>query len=212
MIRRFVFLGVVAAALVIGDVSARAFVEAKATERAQLEAPPGSTVSASIGGFPFVPPLVLGGSVSQVGIHLENVDAQVVAFATVDLKLRGVELDRGRLFKDRKVRVVDIDRGTIDASITQEALTKALRVPVKIADGVVSVEVLGRTFSATPSITAEGKLSLSGAAGRALTLAIPKLDYMPCFGEITVLAGRLRLSCEISDVPAALVDAVELAS
>ena len=37
-------------------------------------------------------------------------------------------------------------------------------------------------------------------------------DYVPCLGEITVLAGRLRLSCEINDVPPALVDAVEAAS
>lgn len=212
MFRRFAFIGVVLVALVVGDMSARAFVEAKATQRAQLEAPPGAVVSASVGGFPFLPPLLLGGSVSQVGVHLENVKATVVTFASVDLKLRGVELDRTRLFKDRKVRILDIDKGTIDVSVTQQALSDALRVPVTISDGAVSVRILQRAFSVTPAITAEGKLTLTGAAGRSLTLSIPKLDYVPCFGEVTVLAGRLRFTCEIDNVPAALVDAVEGAS
>ncbi len=212
MIRRFVTLGIVAALLVVGDVSARAFVETKATQRAQLEAPPGSVVTASIGGFPFIPPLMLGGKVSQVGVHLENVTANVVTFATVDLHLHGVELDRAKLFKDRKVRIIDISSGSIDVTVTQQALTSALHVPVSIADGQMTVTILQKSFSVTPSISANGKLTLTGAAGRSLTLTIPKLDYVPCLGEITVLAGRLRLSCEIQDVPPALVDAVEGAS
>lgn len=192
--------------------SVRGFVEAKATERAQLEAPPGSVVTASVGGFPFVPPLLLGGKVSQVGVHLENVAAGAVTFATVDLELRGVELDRNRLITSRKVRILDIASGTIDVVLTQQALSDALRVPVTIADGAVSVTVLQKAFAVTPSISADGKLTLTGAAGRTLTLAIPKHPYVPCLGEITVLAGRLRLSCEITNVPAALVDAVEEAS
>jgi hypothetical protein len=165
-----------------------------------------------VGGFPFIPPLLLGGSVSQVGIHLENVTADVITFATVDLHLRGVKLDRNRLFKDRKVRILDIDKGSIDVTVTQRALSDALHVPVTIADGTVSVAILQKSFSVTPSITANGKLTLTGAAGRSLTLTIPKLDYVPCLGEITGLAGRLELSCEINDVPPALVDAVESAS
>lgn len=212
MIRRFVTLGILAALLVVGDVSARAFVESKATQRAQLEAPPGSVVSASIKAFPFIPPLLLGGRVSQVGVHIENVTADVITFATVDLRLRGVKLDRDRLLKDRKVRVVDIDKGTVKATVTQEALTNALHVPVTISDGQVSVKILQKSFSVSPSITATGKLTLTGAAGRSLTLTIPKLDYVPCLSEIEARAGRLVLSCEINDVPPALVDAVENAS
>ncbi len=212
VIRRFTVLGAIFVALVVGDVSARGFVEAKATERAQLEAPPGSVVSASVGGFPFVPPLLLGGSVSQVGIHLKNVSAGVIVFASVDLKLRGVDLDRGLLLKDRKVRILDIDKGSVEVILTEKALGDALHVPVTMADGQISVMILRTAFSVTPTITADGKLTLTGAAGRALTLPIPKLDFVPCLGEVTVLAGRMRLSCEITAVPPALVDAVEQAS
>lgn len=208
VIRRFTILGAVLAALVVGDMSARAYVETKATERAQLEAPPGSTVSASIGGFPFIPPLLLGGKVSRVGVHIETVKAGPVVFAAVDLKLRGVELDRNRLLQDRKVKIVDIDSGTIDVTITQQALNNVLPIAVTIADGAITA---GR-LDLTPAISRDGKLTFT-ALGRTIPpIQLPKLDYVPCFGEITVLAGRLRLSCEIDEVPAALVDAVNNAS
>lgn len=196
----------------MADVSIRAFVQARATERAQAEAPPGATVSTSVGGFPFVPSLLFAGSVSQVGVHLENVKAAPLVFGSVDVELRGVKLDRGMLLQERRVKIVDIDSGSIDVVITQGALSDALNVPVSIAGGAVSVTILQRSFAVTPSITPEGRLSLTGAAGRTLTLSLPKLDYVPCFGEITVLAGRLRFSCAITEVPPALVDAVADAS
>ena len=136
----------------------------------------------------------------------------MISLASVDVRLRGVKIERNRLLNDRKVQITGIDKGTVDVTLTQEALGDALHVPVTIANGAVSIVILSRSFTVTPSITPEGRLTFSGAQGRSLTVSIPKLDYVPCFGDITVLAGRLRLSCEIDVVPAALVDAVEGAS
>jgi len=190
-------------------VAARGFVENTVNARAQQEAPPGTSVSASIGGFPFLPRLLLAGEVSKADIHLENIDANgAIVFAEVDIDLRGVHLDRSRLFNDRKARITAIDHGRVTATVTAAALGDALRVPVKMADGVISVTVLGQDVRVTPKVT-DGRLTLTGELGRSFTLAIPKTDFVPCVGEVTVEDGQMRLSCEIDDVPPALLDAVQ---
>jgi hypothetical protein len=208
--RRLIVLGFVLVLLGVADISARSFAASKLEDRAQQEAPPGSTVSASIGGFPFIPRLLLSGKVSHVGVHVEDVNATVITFSTVDLDLDGVKLDRDRLISDRKARVVGIERGTVSAVLTQQALSDALHVPITIAGGEVSVTILGKSIPVTPTVNANGRLSLTGTGlGQALSLTIPKTDYVPCIGDVTVLAARIRLSCEIHDVPPALLDATQ---
>ncbi|MEY2398161.1 MAG: hypothetical protein QOJ00_1335 [Actinomycetota bacterium] len=203
-------LGVLVGVLGVGDVSARAFVESKVDARAQAEAPPGSSVHSSIGGFPFLPRLLLSSTISRVAVNIENVNATVITFANVDVTLRGVQLDRAKMFA-RKARIRSIASGTVDAVVTQEALSSAMHVPVTIADGAVSVRVLGQILPVTPSVDGSGALTLrSPGVARALTLKIPKTDYVPCLGDITVLAGRIRFSCEIHDVPPALIDAAQI--
>ncbi len=210
MIRRLVKLGFLVALLGVGDVTARAFIEEKVDARAQAEAPPGSNVDTSVGGFPFVPRLLQSSSISDVDVHLENVNATVLTFATVDIELKGVELARAKMLA-RKARITKIDHGTVQAVLTQEALSDALHVPVTIAGGVVSVKVLGQTLAVTPSADANGSLTLQAdGLERSFTLKIPKTDYVPCIGEVTVLAGRIRFSCEIQEVPPALLDATQI--
>jgi hypothetical protein len=210
MIRRFVMLGVLVALLGVGDVTARVYVESKVDARAQAEAPPGSKVDTTIGGFPFVPRLLLASSISHVDVHIENVDVTVITFATVDISLKGVELDRAKMFA-RKARITKIDHGTVEAVLTQQELSDALHVPVTIADGAMSVKVLNQTIPVTPGVDANGSLTLQAQGiSRTFTLKIPKSDYVPCIGDVTVLAGRIRFSCEIHDIPPALLDAAQI--
>lgn len=210
MIRRFIKLGVVVALLGVGDVSARAYVETNVDTRAQARAPSGTTVDTSLGGFPFVPRLLLASTVSRAAIHLENVDAKVINFSTVDITLRDVELDRAKMFA-RKARIKKISRGTVEAVLSQEALSTALHAPVTIADGEVHVEVLGQKVPVQPGVDANGSFSLSGAGlARAITLKIPATNYVPCMSDVTVLAGRVRLSCVFHDVPPAFLEAGQI--
>ena len=48
-------------------------------------------------------------------------------FAEVEVDLRGVHLDRGRLFNDRKARITEIDHGKVTATITEDALQGVAR-------------------------------------------------------------------------------------
>lgn len=213
MIRRFVVLGAVVGLLGVGDFTARSMVSSMATERAQASAPAGSSVSASIGSFPFVPPLLLGGSISRVDVHLENVSARVITFAKLDIDLRGVKLDRDRLLSKRKVRITEIDKGIVEATLTQEALQDALHVPVTISEGTVNLEVLGKKIPVTVAVDDSGRLSLTGPGlTRSFSLTIPKTDYIPCLGGVTVLSGRIKFSCEVNEVPPALLDVAQSAA
>lgn len=198
MIRRLVMLGAVAAVLVGGDVAARGFVSSTVSTRAQQQAPPGTTVSASVGGFPFVPPLVLGGDVSRATVHVENFKANVLVFETVEIDLRGVQLDRGRLINQRKARITRIDHGTIRAVVTAAALSDALHgLPVTMSPGelrVAGVVVIPRAVG--------GKLVIG-------SFAVPGTKYMPCVSNFSVREGDMELSCQIHEVPPALLDAVQ---
>ena len=194
-------LGVVVALLGGADVAARGFVSATVENRAQQEAPEGSSVSASVGGFPFIPPLLLGGNVSRASVHVENIKAGVLVFARVDIDLRGVHLDRGRLINDRKARITRIDHGTVRATVTEEELKDALRgLPVAMTPGRLTVAGV----NVTPTV--RNKHLAIGA------FEVPLTDYMPCVTAVEIKDGELEMSCEIDNVPPALLDAVQRAS
>jgi hypothetical protein len=147
--------------------------------------------------------------VSHAGVHVANITTDTLVFAEVNVDLHGVRLDRARLFGDRKARITSIDHGTITAIVTQQALTAALHVPVTMAQGAISLAVAGQDIPVTPRVNANGRLTLTGALSRPFALAIPASDYIPCVSNVAVLAGKLQLSCEIHEVPPALLDAVQ---
>jgi hypothetical protein len=197
VIRRLFPLGVIAVLLLGADVATRGFVSAAISDRAQRQAPSGATVSASVGGFPFLPPLVFGGRVDRASVHVENLSAKVVVFAEVDMTLVGVELDRGELIGDRKARITKIDRGTVRAVVTAESLSRALHVPVVMTPG----RVTAAGVVVTPTVRNQ-RLAIGG-------LTIPPTRYMPCVSDVSVEDGRMELSCTIHDVPPALLDAAQ---
>ena len=208
MIRRLITLGVIAGLLLGADVATRGFVSAAVSDRAQQQAPSGSTVSASVGGFPFLPPLILNGRVDRASVHVENLSAKVVVFAEIDMRLVGVHLDRGKLLGDRKARVTKIDRGTVTAVVTADALSNALHVPVKMTGGQITVTVAGTDVVVTPRVVS-GKLTLTGGVGQSFALTIPPTSYVPCVSDVSVQDSRMELSCTIHDVPPALFDVVQ---
>jgi hypothetical protein len=198
VIRRLFTLGVVAAVLLGADLTARGFVSSAMTHRAQQEAPAGSTVTASVRGFPFLPPLLLGGTVKGARVHVANLTADVLVFSEIDVDLTGVHLDRGKLINDRKARITSIDHGTISATITADELSKALRgVPVVMTEGKMTVAGL----TVTPSVR-NRRLAIGA-------FTVPLSNYMPCVSSVSVKSGEMELACTINEIPPALLDAVQ---
>jgi hypothetical protein len=148
--------------------------------------------------------------VSHADVHIDNIKADALTFAEVEIDLRGVELDRSRLFNDRKARINGISHGTVTAVVTQEALSDVLHQKVLMADGQISVTVAGRSIPLTPFVAASGRLTLNGQGlTKPFRLVIPSTAFVPCVGDVTVLAGRMKLSCPITKVPPALLDVVQ---
>jgi hypothetical protein len=205
-VRRLV-IGLAILAVVGGaaDIGARNWAEAQIESRARAELPAQVSVAAHIRGFPFLPPLLIAGKVSEVDGHFENVPAGALTLAAVDIDLHGVRLNRHKLFSERKVELTDIDSGTVSIDLAVGVLTKALGVPVTTANGEVQLRVAG--VAGVAKLSVRDNALVFDVAGVTRRVAIPRTRLVPCATNVTVLTGRLRLSCTIRDVPAGLLGA-----
>src|SRR5205807_1346282 len=121
---------------------------------------------------------------------------------TIDIELRGVQIDRNQLLWHRKVKLRKIDSGEVTASLAEATLTQALDAPVRLEGGAIHLTVFGRDAPATLSVK-QNKL-LFDVEGRPLFLPIPQTSILPCIADAIVLDGRIRISCTIHDIPPAL--------
>lgn len=207
--KKLLVLVLLAGLLVAGDLSAKAFAQTKLEQRAR-QSLPGTNVSVRIHSFPFLPRLLLGGKVSEIDFAVHGVEAGSFSLGQVDVDLNGVQLDRDLLIKKRKAELVGINRGIVAVELTAAQLSDAVHREVRIAAGKVSVNVAGRYVDAT--VKGEGSAILLTTAGLA-TVVIPvtKANLIPCLADATVLAGRIRVSCAIDEIPPALVRAASRA-
>jgi hypothetical protein len=188
------------------DIGARQWAEGQIETRARAELPSQVSVAVHIRGFPFLLPLLVAGKVSEADGHFENVPAGALTLSAVDVELHGVRINRHKLFNDRKVEIERIDRGTVSIEISAAVLSRALGgVPVAIANGQLRVTVGGVT--AVAGLSVRDNALVFDVAGVVQRVAIPKTALVPCATNVTVLAGRVRLTCTIHDVPPALLGA-----
>jgi hypothetical protein len=191
-LRRLVVLGFVLAALVGLDLGTRLWSEGQVEAAARREAPDASA-SADIDAFPFLPPLLAGGRVSHVDVVLRGVGAGDFEFDRLAFSLDGVKVSRRSLFREGEIDLIDIDRGTITAELSLEAITGALGR--QIPTGQLSARVQGRSL-------------VLRAGPASVTLPLPSASLFPCEGEVTLTADRLTLTCTVTEIPPGLVEAV----
>ena len=204
--KRLVIVVVVLGALGLGaDVGAKSWAEGQIESRARAELSSETSVSADIRAFPFLLPLFLAGRVSEAKGHFENVRAGALTFASVDIELHGVRVNRSKLLNDQKVELTDIDEGTVLFDIAVAELTRVLRIPVTASNGELKLTVAGVTATAKVSVSANALVFDVGGVTR--SVPIPKTNLIPCATRATVLAGRVRLSCTIREIPPALLGA-----
>lgn len=202
--RKLVVLGVVAAVLVGADVAARRVAEGEVEQRARAEAKDARSVDASIASFPFLPRLLLAGSVPEVGVHLVEVTSGPLDLAAVDVDLRGVRLDRGALFSG-VAELQGIDGGTVTVDLDAAAISRALRLPVSISGGALRVRFRGLEVSARPEAGEDGSLVLRAARLPRLRISLTRSRLVSCAAaRATVEGDRVRLACDVTDVPPGL--------
>jgi hypothetical protein len=196
-------LAVAVVALLLGgvDVVARSLVEGRIEDSARDNLPGTGSVDAEVRAFPFVPRLLASGSVPAVAVQAEQVPARGVQLASVEIDLRGVELNRDALVSG-ETEVESIDRGAVSVDLDAGSLSRALRVPVSIADGEVRAGTGRLTARVRPDVGRDGSLTLRVGGLGPLTVRLPRIRLLDCTAvRVAVVDDRLRLSCALDRVP-----------
>ncbi len=198
-------LAVLAVLAVVADVGARRVAEGKIEDRVRSETRGVASADARIRSFPFLGRLLVAGSVPRVQVHLTKVLSGPLELATVDIDLRGVRLDRDKVLTG-EAQLEDIDHGTITVELDADVIGEALNLPVSIEGDTVSVQVRGVSVPARIEVGRNGSLMVGIRGLRTFTVPVVRTPrLMPCEASSAAVAGgRVRLSCEITDVPPGL--------
>ena len=190
--------------LIAADIGARTVAESQIRDRVVIAAGPAGETTARIDSFPFLVRLLTSGEVSRLRVAAADVTVEQLTMARVALDLHGVTLDRDRLLSEQKVVLSDLDRGTATADITAEQISERVGVTVTLEPGRARVRVAGQSVTATASVT-DNTLRLSVSGLTVPALRIPRLPLLPCVADAEILAGRVRLTCSVDQVPPELV-------
>jgi DUF2993 family protein len=207
-------------ALIVGDQAAKSWAESRLAEQAAAYYPPGAGSSASIHSFPFLGRLLFSGSVPRVDVNLDDLRFQAVLVRQLSLRVSDVKLDRGELFSGR-VKLDDIGQGDIVATLDGPSLAKATGFDVRFRPGQVEVhqKIQGIDVVAKGQLSVKGNLvtvtptSVQGlavpASRFAISYRIPGIEILPCQPDVKIIQNGVTLSCHVTDVPAALVQAAQ---
>ncbi len=208
MIRLLIAVAVVlGGAYTAGDLYLRSYTDHQLEQRIAAVVPEAHNPSVKISAFPFVAPLLLSGDIRGVSAQAGPVTEGRVTFERISVYLRDVKLNRTELLRNRRVQLLSITGGQATAIITEDELSRALGgAPIKLTPGHLVITVRGVTVTAGVSMQ-NGVLRLQPLGLPLVTLQIPTNGLLPCTASVVVDAGQLALSCEVAQVPPALLPA-----
>lgn len=211
---------VILLAFVVADRAAKGWAERQLADQAAAYYPPGSDASASIHSFPFIGRLLFLGSVPRVDVNLDDVRFQAVLVRRLSLRVSDVKLDRAEIFSGN-VHLYDIGQGEIVATLDGPSLAKATGFDLRFKPGEVEVhqKIQGVDVVAKGQVSVKGNVvtvtptSVQGLAVPlsrfAISYRIPGIEILPCQANVKIIQNGVTLSCQVNDVPAALVQAAQ---
>lgn len=206
--RKIVALVVFLAILTGVDLLARNVAEQQVVDQVKSQLTANAKVKASIPAFPFIPRLLINGSIPKVTVKVTNLTGPPIDLAEADVSVSGVVINRHNLFNKRRVDLVAVDKGTVGVEVTQSALSDVLHIPVQIGNGQVTIVVAGQTLTAVPSITKDNKLELKPVgSGPVQIIGLGQANLVPCVGKVTIEEAKVRVSCDFNHIPDAFVRA-----
>ncbi len=202
-------LGIVGIAALIGlsvlDRKVRRIAEQKAAVKLEDALPIEGTPTVRIDSFPFVLGVLLDGTVETLTVRMESLASSGVEVDEAQLTVHGLQLDRDRLLDPQELEVVGIDRARIEAWFTAEGISKVAKLPVRIADGVVTVTVRGTTYTGTASISKHAVfLAVEGMPP--VIAPLPENDLLPCEPDVDIDGDRIHVACEVDALPPAVAE------
>jgi hypothetical protein len=206
LIRFLIFVVVVlVAAYTAGDLYLRNYTDHQLAKRISAVVPEAEHATVNIGSFPFVAPLLLSGDVHKISAQAGPVTEGRITFSKITVSLSDVKLNRTALLRSRKVQLVSITGGVATAIMTEAELSQALGgAPIKLTPGHMAMTLRGVTVDAVVSML-NGTLELAPLGQPLVTLQIPTNGLLPCTASVVVEAGQLALSCQVNQVPPALL-------
>lgn len=197
-------LGVVGV-LVLGlDQGARLVAEGQLASRAREAARNPESAESTITSFPFLGRLLLLGSVPRVRVRVTAAAAGPLRLAAVEVEGSGIRVDRLAL-RSGDVRLEGIDRGSVTVELDSGAISEAVGLPVAVADGRVQVGTGAVRGEAGVEVDGDGSLVLRAAGLSGLRVPVARTPLVPCaVTEASVHGDRVRLRCEVDELPVAL--------
>jgi hypothetical protein len=222
-VRKWIFIvfpTVILLALIMGDQAARGWAESTLAERAAAYYPPGSGSSASIHSFPFIGHLLFSASIPSVDVNLDDLRVEKVLIRRLSIHVADVKLTRSDLFHGR-VHLDDVGEGKIVATLDGPALAGAVGADVRFTPGEVQIHKRIQGVD----VTAKGKVSVKGnqitvtptsvqglsvpARTFAISYRIPGIEILPCQADVEIIQNGIVLACNLTDIPASLIQAAQ---
>ncbi|MGH9247819.1 MAG: LmeA family phospholipid-binding protein [Acidimicrobiales bacterium] len=201
---------IVAVIFVALDLVARVFVEGQVEASAERELERVAAVDAGVGSFLFLPFLLARGEVSRFSLRLSDVVDQQIELAELDIDVRGIELDRGSLFDESRVRITGVDEVTMTAVIDESSIgrfVEPLGATLELEPGRVRVSALGRTAEADVRFEGRSLVIGAGPIGE-VSIPLPSTEVMPCEFEARVADGQVEMTCTGDELPPLVVRAI----
>jgi hypothetical protein len=177
--------------LLAAELLAPRLLEEQIEEQVRVNTGEVATVEAELGGFPFLPGLLLDGRVETLDLRLEELAGREVTFGEVEVALEGILLDRDVLWGG-ELRVTGIDVGTIRLELVDERIGAVSDVVDRL--GSDAVRLRDRALELAPQGVQPVQLPLDD-------------DLLPCSPSAELDGDVVRLECEFEDVPPMLLEA-----
>lgn len=195
--------------LAYGDLRLRSLAEEQAEHKLTEALPQARGVEVTLDGFPFTLGVLLDGKVEALHVRLAEVEESGLTAQDLSLDVEEISLDKDALIDDQRLVVTDIGRAKAQGFVGDAAVSKVVGHAVKFSPGKAMATVRGRELEVEASVKGRFVQLASKIPGvPSVTFPLPPGDVLPCKPELELLAGKIRLSCEIDELPKTLRDAM----
>jgi hypothetical protein len=200
-----VVLGAILGALAYADLRLRSLAEEHAQLKLSKALPQARGVKVGLDGFPFTLGVLMNGQVDGLHVTIDEVQQAGLAAQDLSLDVETISLDKDALMDEQRLVVTDIGRATAQGFVSDDAVSKVVRVKVEFSPGKAHVTVRGREIAVKASVKGrEVRLSSAIPGLPAMTFPLPAGDVLPCTPELELLEGKIRLSCAMDELPPTL--------
>jgi len=204
-----VLLVAILGGLAYADMRVRHVVEEHARAKITETLPQAQGVGVEIDGFPFVLGVLMSGEVEALHVTVDAVEEQGLRATELSLHVESIQLDTDALLDESRLVVTGIGRATAEGFVSDDEVSKLSGHTVEFGAGTARAEVQGQVIEAAASI--QGRLvflssNLEGVPP--LMFPLPSSELLPCAPQAELMPGKIRLACSVTELPAALRDAM----